>query len=248
MLPANRLLELGRDFAQDLTDRVARVIDLPDGGFSALATGSGSRGRVSVAILGEDMVEREIPLVIQGQARLRLRVKFQCCWDTGGDYLTVDRSFFHVRPGDRGLDEPLFRYDYVRSATAAVPAAHLQLHAHRDEFVHLLLMGNKHNRQARADKQKYARLAEFHFPLGGHRFRPCLEDVFEALVNEFGIEVKEGWRAAIHEGREQWRRTQLLASVRDAPRDAARALTDLGWTVTPPAQPPGDKVERLRAF
>ena len=83
---------------------------------------------------------------------------------------------------------------------------------------------------------------------GGHRFRPCLEDVLEALANEFGIDVKDGWREAIREGREEWRRMQLRAAVRDAPRDVAEVLRSMGYEVIDPAEPPADRLDRLQSF
>jgi hypothetical protein len=46
-------------------------------------------------------------------------------------------------------------------------------------------------------------------------------------------EKSEGWRRAIHEGRERWRRTQNRAVVRDAPCEAVAALEAFGYTVIP---------------
>lgn len=70
----------------------------------------------------------------------------------------------------------------------------------------------------------------------------------QALILEFGVDRVDGWRAAIEEGRESWRRTQLKAAVRDAPTDAASVLTDLGWKVVPPDRETRDNLDRLRSF
>ncbi|WFE51556.1 hypothetical protein [Micromonospora sp. WMMD1155] len=91
-------------------------------------------------------------------------------------------------------------------------------------------------------------MAKFHFPLGGHRFRPCVEDVLQAVVEEFCVDAVEGWRSAVGEGREQWRKLQLLAAVRDAPGIAARALEELNYKVVPPESAPADNHSRMQAY
>jgi len=85
--------------------------------------------------------------------------------------------------------------------------------------------------------------------MGGHRFRPCLEDLLHLLVTEFGVDQQQEWRAARQEGREEWRRLQLKAAVRDAPEEARRTLELLGYTVSAPAAGPADdNKDRLRAY
>jgi hypothetical protein len=204
---------------------------------------------VSVAVWDPVTLKaRAISLMINGKPTLRLYLKFNCCWDRGKDYLAVDASWFHVRIGDREKDEPLFRYEYLRRPAGLVPAAHLQIHAHRDEFVYLLVASDKGRPKMRQRKDEVPRLSLYHFPLGGHRFRPCLEDILESLILEFGIDRLPNWKSAVEEGRESWRRTQLKAAVRDAPTDAATTLTALGWTCTPPDAPSSDSLHRLTAF
>ncbi|MFG1653709.1 hypothetical protein ACGFIE_27625 [Micromonospora sp. NPDC049275] len=91
-------------------------------------------------------------------------------------------------------------------------------------------------------------MAKFHFPLGGHRFRPCVEDVLQAVVEEICVDTVDGWRNAVDEGREKWRQLQLLAAVRDAPSLAARALNELDYKVVPPDSVPADNQGRMRAY
>ncbi|MFC5921733.1 hypothetical protein [Micromonospora vulcania] len=50
------------------------------------------------------------------------------------------------------------------------------------------------------------------------------------------------------EGREEWRRLQLLAAVRDAPGVAAQALQELDYKVVQPDSPPADNQSRMRAY
>ncbi|NMO88209.1 hypothetical protein [Actinomycetospora sp. TBRC 11914] len=75
-------------------------------------------------------------------------------------------------------------------------------------------------------------MSELHLPLGGPRFRPCLEDVLEMLVNEFGVECTPEGLTALRDAREQWRGVQLATATRDAPEHAIRALAELGYSVS----------------
>lgn len=67
------------------------------------------------------------------------------------------------------------------------------------------------------------RMSDLHFPVGGSRFRPCLEDILDMLVRELGVDHQPGWRDALADGRERWRRMQTAAVVRDAPGEAIDA-------------------------
>lgn len=242
------MLALASDFAAEVTHRIGRVVPLSER-FSAVTTETVNDGRVMVAIVDADTFKpRSIPLTVGGRPILRLFVKFNLCWDRGAAFLAVDASWFHVRLGDREKDEPLFRYEYVRRMNGLTPASHLQVHAHRDEFLYLLVAGDEGRPKVRQRKGEVPRMSVFHFPLGGHRFRPCIEDVLQALILEFGVDRVEGWNEAIQEGRESWRRTQLKAAVRDAPADAASVLTDLGWKIVPPDNNSADDLGRLRSF
>ncbi|MFI7523784.1 hypothetical protein [Micromonospora globbae] len=217
--------------------------------FTALITPApaGGSARVAVGVIDPTSLDfLPIQLSINGQARLQLLIKFYCTWDSGTRFLAVDKSFFHVRLDEK--DTPLFRYEYVRSAGRAIPCAHVQLHAHRDELVYLMTFSNKGRPKAHRRKGTVPRLAQLHFPLGGHRFRPCLEDVLQMLVFEFGLDTQPKWLEAIEKGRTDWREMQLKAAVRDAPDSAAEVLRALGYDVTPPTDAPTRNTDRLKAF
>jgi hypothetical protein len=241
-----KLYQLAANFADDLTARVQRIIPT-DLRFRALAIGQDSGAYVGVGIFtGIEFMP--IPLTINGAHRLNLLIKLHMCWDSGQDFLAVDKSFFHVRVEGKD-DTPLFRLEYVRQATKDVPCSHLQIHAHRDELTYLLMLADKARPATRVRRDKVPRVAEFHFPNGGHRFRPCIEDVLHSLIIEFGVDKQSGWRAAVEEGREAWRHTQLRAAVRDAPEEAAVALELLGYSVKPPVDGHATtRRERLRAY
>lgn len=236
------LIDEATKFAADLTGRLQQVLDTPA---CLNATALGDRVIVQVE---ENGVFAPVPLKINGKQRLNLTLKFFCCWDSRNSYLALDESLIHVYPTGKAAHQ-LFRYEYVRSATRSFPCSHLHVHAHRDEFTYLLSAADRGRPGRRHVKDDIPRLSEFHFPLGGHRFRPCMEDVLQALIEEFQVDAREGWRTAVAEGREQWRRLQLKAAVRDAPHDAAKVLKELGWDpIKPPDKPVEDNIDRLRAY
>src|SRR5699024_2755301 len=74
-------------------------------------------------------------------------------------------------------------------------------------------------------------IQDVHFPMGGHRFRPCLEDVLHMLIEEFGIDRQSETFQALEEGRIAWRRKQARSVVRDDPESAVNALRQLGYDV-----------------
>lgn len=191
-------------------------------------------------------------LSVRGASMLRLSVSFQCEFDHRAHFLAVDESEIVVRAV--GASEPLFRYDYLRSPASSQAGAHVQVHAHRDAISHLLATCGDNTRRAR-DRQRAAvkgdrlpQLSDLHLPLGGSRFRPCLEDVLQTLIDEFGVDAPDGALAALAEGRAEWRRKQLGAAVRDSPEVAARVLRALGYAVAAPIEVPPERLSRLTAM
>lgn len=92
-------------------------------------------------------------------------------------------------------------------------------------------------------------MSRIHFPTGGHRFRPTLEDVLQIIEEEFGASPGPTWREVLHSNRVQWRRHQTGAAVRDCPSEAVRVLQELGYTSqVPDGGPVPDREERLAAF
>lgn len=205
-------------------------------------------GRVTIRHAEAAAGERYgIPLKADGDRLLSLAVNYNCVWDSAEQYLCVENSDVGVYPLNRIQKEPLFRYEYVRTPNGNVPCAHLQVHAHRDAFTHLLGHSGPHSARARKRNgrslDRTPSVSEFHFPLGGPRFRPALEDILQVLQEEFGLETGPGWPRIRDDGRAGWRRTQIAASVRDAPEQAAQTLRDMGYTVT--GEPKPDRMEKL---
>lgn len=238
-------------FADTLTDRVQRVVPQAQPDFVAQLLPGHRPSLVVAPVMADDAdrVPAPLTLTIEGRQRnrmLHLRVMFWCCYDVTGKYLTIEKSEFSL--GLVNVPDPLFRYEYDRNIrrTSHLPAAHLQVHAHRDEATAMLLHANEARPRERWRRERVARLSELHFPVGGDRYRPCLEDVLAVAINELGVKAKRGAWAALAEGRAEWRRLQLKAAVRDAPEAAAEALRDEGWDVSPgPSARTAERTNRL---
>jgi hypothetical protein len=174
-----------------------------------------------------------IPLCVDNDPILTLKVEYYCCLDRHDQYLAVDQANVHVFAGPEAKKEPLFRYEYVREGPDDVPAAHVHVHAHRDGLSHVLGRAGTETKRAKARAQapEVPHIADLHFPVGGHRFRPCLEDVLEMLVTELGVDRPEDAIQSLRQGREVWRRSQVRTVVRDAPDEAVAALEEAGYKV-----------------
>lgn len=158
-------------------------------------------------------------------------VTFRVFYD---QYLTVEESSIDVGLGASDRDEPIFRYEYQRHSDSDLPIAHLHVHGHRDEFVHGMLLGTtgraKQRSQALATKRLKATrptMSQVHFPLGGPRLRPGIEDVLHLLISEFGVATKPNWRKCLEAQRQDWRELQLRTLVQRNPRLAADALNGM---------------------
>ena len=203
-----------------------------------------------------------IPLSVRGQSLLFLRAEYRCEADHSGEFLRVRWSRIAVffRDGTAN-NPPLIRYEFERPKNRDVPSAHLHIHHEglcaecaNSNISAVYQLGGTNNpsakrAQARIASGKYAHQQDFHFPLGGERFRPCLEDFLHALIYEFGIDHEPGWQEVLEHGREQWRLRQTAAVVRDAPAAAVNTLRKMGYSISPPASGEVSRNrERLRAF
>ena len=219
-----------RTFAMQLMETLSHVLPSGNLGFSCLAAhrddGSARMSVASAEIGG-------LVLTVNGEPRLQLQVDYELVVSPGSGRAAVRRSAFRVRPFGEG--RLLFSLDYVRDARSNIPAAHYNFHFEHSELVAELLETGKSRRGAiyRRDvrKGRKPQLADLHFPVGGHRFRPCLEDVLDMLWSEFGIDVQPSAHEAIATGRRGWRAMQLRAAVTDDPHTAVSELRKLGFTV-----------------
>ncbi|MFI8567318.1 hypothetical protein ACIGGF_12220 [Rhodococcus sp. NPDC078407] len=165
-----------------------------------------------------------------------LGVTIKCCLDSQGQYLAVENSTYRLVAS---IDKtPMVRVEYERGSRRK-PAAHLHVHAHRGAFSHIL---------SRLKHKTPHSLESLHLPLGGDRFRPCLEDFVQFLIEDCNFDHKPDWRDAVTEGRERWRRIQTRAVVRDAPSEAVDALQKMGYQVIPPEELVVDNITKLHTW
>lgn len=188
-------------------------------------------GRYAVRPDGANAEAQKIPLTVAGTHLADLSIAMYLTLDHAGEFLKTTRSDFKVYST---LDRtPLIRLEY-RSDMRTDPVCHWQFHAERGAFSHLLSIAN-------ATDGKRARkphdLSSVHLPVGGERFRPCLEDLLEVLIRDCGIDAVDGWEAALERGRERWRMRQFRTAVRDLQCEAADVLVKHGWTVGAPDVP-----------
>lgn len=244
---AAALLADAHAFANTLTGTVWNTI----GRHIAPFVGTAVEQTSQIAVRQEP--KHGITLTVKNQSKLLLSAEYWCHWDHSRRFLAVQRSKFTVRSLARPA-EPLFRVEYEREPIGPVPVAHAQIHAARVEWTDALRDAGKASRRGRRRARTSAagdepRLSEVHFPLGGHRFRPCLEDILTMLLDEFGVDRQEGAEAVLNTGRAAYRRTQLAAAIRDSPESAASALSELGYHVTPPTTGPvADRLDRLGQY
>lgn len=177
---------------------------------------------------------KPLPLYVGGQHLANMKMSMACELDSVGRFMAVKESTFDLLAV---LDRtPVIRIHYRRGARIE-PAAHVHVHGHRGALTHLL---------SQAGHVSPHDISSLHIPVGGNRFRPCLEDFIEFLIVECKFDAQRGWRRHVAEGRERWRRRQAAAVVRDVPEVAAKVLRDLGYNVEAPTPVPADTVKALR--
>lgn len=152
-------------------------------------------------------------------------IKYDLAIGPDESHLAVERSKFELRV----RTTPGVRFEFERNYTSA-PTAHI----HASGVSGLLSVALMANYEGTKHKEKRkGELRELHFPVGGRRFRPSLEDFLYFVIAECGFRGKPGWRELLLDSRETWLDNQLEAAVRDHPAVAAEALRQLGYRVEP---------------
>ena len=160
---------------------------------------------------------------------LLLHVWFVVEMHDEGDRLRVMRSTVGLWAditGGRRKPRPLVRveYDRRRKGTGRA-AAHVHLHANSPEIA--WIYGSNGN--------PAPDLHSLHFPVGGRRFRPTLEDFLLFLEREkLYTDFKQDWQTSALRSLSEWERTQAASTVRRYRDTAADTLTELGYTITAP--------------
>ncbi|AZZ57149.1 hypothetical protein [Rathayibacter iranicus] len=236
------------DFVLEIMEMLAKII--PNGLVGLESSVVRTRGG-GVAVTVEATEELGLRLDIDDRETFRLIVQYRLVLSPVSHLVSVERSTFKVNVV--GSARPLFTVDYLRESGSDIPAAHYNVHAERQDMTDALAATGARRRgkihQKRRAKGDTPRFGDVHFPTGGHRFRPCLEDVLEMMMIEFGIDILDGAGAALHQGRLRWRKRQLAAAVSDDPMTAAAELERLGFDVNPrngATMPP--RLDRLTAL
>ena len=164
-----------------------------------------------------------IPLTIsQSPARLHLSVLNTLDLDASGRFLATSKSTYTLQEADATAS--ILTYDFVREPPNVYPEAHFHLHGESDALRRVLLLcGRTKNKPD-----------DLHIPVGGRRFRPCLEDVIEFCVLERLVTPRERWQAVLNDSRGRYYEKQLEAAVRQDPSRAADVLRSEGWHVREP--------------
>lgn len=194
--------------------------------------------------------ELGIPILVDGQEVFRLIATYECMASEISAFLSVTNSTFKVNV--KGSNIPLFTLDYLRDSGSDVPSAHYNLHGEREDMTAALSSAGSKKRgkmkQKMISKGKVPRMGQLHFPVGGDRFRPCLEDILEMLIIEFGVDIRPDALQHLATGRQGWRRMQLRAAVSDDPRSAAAELRRLGYRFLLVPKKLSERTDRTRAL
>ena len=159
----------------------------------------------------------------EDQPRLMLKIEFRVWLDRQAEHLAVQQSTFGlwVCPDPQRGSRPVFRIEYDRDASSK-PPAHIHLHAESVELGWIY----------GTEGLPLPRLHEVHFPVGGRRFRPTVEEFLEFLNRErLFTDWLPGWNEVLAESLGDWNKRQTQATVRNNPQIAIEQLERMGFQV-----------------
>lgn len=180
-------------------------------------------GWVGYKIGRRDYVGQLIPVKLgQEAASCYLQVGMTLQLDPEVRHVIVQGSTMGVYSRD-DFESMVFHYDFEREPDNAYPPAHLQVPGTSKSMDELCKRAGL-----------TTTLGRFHFPVGGKRYRPTVEDMIEFLVVEGIARSHPRCTATLRDHRETWERIQLRSVVRRDPDTAAEELRRLRWSVGPP--------------
>ena len=162
-----RLERLARGFASDVSDLLNRTIT-QDVSVSAVLVPP-DRFMVAAGITKKRLTPKIIRLTTSGRLPSAY-LRFVCTleMDLADSYLTVWKSSVAVHADQEG-ELTLCRYDYELVPAHGYPGPHVQVAGTSPALDKI-----RERRPAVATE-----LGQLHFPVGGRRFRPTLEDIVE---------------------------------------------------------------------
>ena len=218
MAPAS-LQDQASAFAADLT----AIAQATFGAEVSFGTIQRPTGAITIGPVEGDKVGKFIPLVRPGddaeQPCLWLTVNYSVSLDDEATYLMVRSSTFGLWVNVMASKpRPVFRVEYDRDA-ASKPQAHVHFHAESAELGWVYGSGG-------ASLPVHHKI---HFPVGGVRFRPVLEDVVLFLDDEklFTNWASPDWRSVVLASRDAWEARQARATVRRFPQAAREVLAKM---------------------
>ena len=161
-------------------------------------------------------VQKSLVIGKSSSTRLHLRCEYRLCTNSAGNHLATESSTFKVEFKALKRFAPIVRFEYERNARNK-PASHFQFHADSVELGLLLARAGKYSTAAQQQ--------DVHFPMGGDRYRICLEDVIEIVDQVAAAELK---RPVTRDSGDQYGvnlgKNELTVCVTN-PYDCARAKT-----------------------
>ena len=193
---------------------------------SSLETDNG-HGIIGKGITSSNPNPEPIPISTSGtKAVVFLYMQHSYELDPEGVYLTMTESTMSLYTSPEMEDDQLIvGIDYTRNPVNQFPSAHLHVSGQRGDLDAVYL----------GDERKTRKLRDLHFPVGGKRFRPTLEDLVEFMVTEEMVDPRTGWEQVVKDHRARWEAIQVKAAVRRNQEDAAAALREAGWDAIAPA-------------
>ena len=225
-LPPERrglLLAQISSFGTELADLLANTIGGPRLHLEARWREDLNDGRLGYK-LDRIGIPSRIPLPgPDGDPSCYLYVLFRLTINDAG-HLVTTKSALRLFLDETDDSPSLFRYEFLRDYDLNYPNPHLHIEAENSDA------WKEFNRRTNQKKG----LGQLHFPLGGKRYRPSVEDFLEFLIYEGYVKAVDGWEDAITVYRSDFHLRQLSAAVKADPKTAVSTLRDLGYKVKPP--------------
>ena len=214
---------MAREFAAEIADLLNGTIT---NGITLSAViaqhGANTAVPVGFGLTKRNLKPRNIPLTLGSRpSHAELLVAYVLELDPEGEYLSVAKSQVALYLAEAHLKpQMLVHWDYERHPAHDYPAAHVQVNGDAPHFQRMCELARTRLQKDCPDRA----LRDLHFPVGGRRYRPSLEDVIEFLIVENLVDARDGWRDVILSHREVWEERQLRAAVRRFPDAAIEQL------------------------
>lgn len=224
-----------RDKAEEFADTLNRIIEASiDTNIRFRTDVDVNAGRANLQPEGHpESRSNGFPLIRQNDnpkaPSLLLATKYALEMDREAKYLQVASSTIGLwvdTTGGRKNPRPLIRVEYDRRKTEyGRSTAHVHIHAHSPELSWVY----------GSSGQSAPDLHRLHFPVGGRRFRPTLEDFLMFLDREkLYTDFKKDWKSVVLKSLDEWEETQAAATARRFPGATAQSLERLGYTIVAP--------------